>query len=970
VKKLFTDVDGKELMLFAHYPGPEENESGNALVGKSGKFIWKEFKRAGLVRDHFDIQHAVRCFPVDVVTSSYDANLKPRDPSAKETKCCAVHTQQAMGKSKAKQIVILGAATAKAVLQVRTLPPQKVFWSDLLNARVYLLDHPQFFIRGYATEERLAAFRETIDQIAKDRASDGSEFSDDYAYLKKQDYRLVLNEKQAWKAVNIIRQYAELGRRISLDIENRPDGTLTCVGLSPKAGLSFVCILSHKDQDPTDGEAVAAIVNEIVADPAIEKVLHYGVSDAEKYRESGIELKGYTHDTLLSEYLRFSDRKKYGLDEIADTRFTEFSGYKSIVGPEMVDYVQRSGRPVPVKILNGTAYEKYKWITSNQLFHIDALSLETLRLYNGADADLTKRIEISNKKHVPQNLLQLYIDLSFVLYRMEPNGPLFDYKQHAKLDVIYPARAHQQLQEVRAMIQKPDFNPNSPAQVYKVIYEDLELEYPFSKGKPDTRKGTMKMLGKQHPFPLKLIECRTTGKAKSTYVDGYKTVADFNGGKLRTTWRSTGTRTGRLSSGGDRGKAKTKVNLQNIHGDAWIQNMLVADERWRTVYKIIEKCIQSSQVVSGYVAYLDDFYAKQKSGVIAKDKQPVKPPADYKDECKRVGKRIVKWVRNNMPDLKIFFISDYGQVEVRVAAQMAGDKALMADCAGADIHTVVGVAMTGWDADRIRHDKAIRTITKNVHFGILFGIRRENLYDFVVAMTPPEMAGRITREQVYAAFDRYFKRYSGIRAFIDSQRAFGRANKYVQTLFGMKQHLNYDSQQSNDDFDEDEEDSEFEEFDPSSISNKRGASPDNQAVNGPVQGTAHQLMECALINCYRQPEKYKALGVPMMDVHDALYLRVNFLDLQEVYDKARYLLEHESLATVASDFPDIKWEVPIITEAEAGFRLGCKIDLKEGFDIGDFCVEWYKKCKKQLTEVDVAYAQSLEYLALNPSVVS
>jgi hypothetical protein len=253
-------------------------------------------------------------------------------------------------------------------------------------------------------------------------------------------------------------------------------------------------------------------------------------------------------------------------------------------------------------------------------------------------------------------------------------------------------------------------------------------------------------------------------------------------------------------------------------------------------------------------------------------------------------------------------------------------------------------------------------LVSNCHFGILFGIAKENLYDFVVAMSPPDMQGRITKEEIFAAYDRYFARYSGIARFIQRQRAFGQEHGYVTTLFGMKQALYYHQEVENNSSEDFYDDSEDDLTDADAVV-KRGASPDNQAINGPVQGTAHQLLTCGLVNCYRKPNRYRILCTPVMDVHDALYFNVRLLDLPEASTKGKYLLEKESLATLRKDFPDIDWTVPIVTEAEAGLRLGCKVELEDGFSLGKFCFDWYVKCREQEKALMKDFRKAEEYSA-------
>jgi DNA polymerase-1 len=305
-----------------------------------------------------------------------------------------------------------------------------------------------------------------------------------------------------------------------------------------------------------------------------------------------------------------------------------------------------------------------------------------------------------------------------------------------------------------------------------------------------------------------------------------------------------------------------------------------------------------------------------------------------------------------MDDLYTFIGLDYGQIEVRVVAQVSGDKQLIQDCLESDIHTTVGVTMTGWSPDQIRNDKKIRTLTKNIHFGIIFGQSEDGTVNYVRAVTPPEDLEKISEEMIREGFRRYHARYPGIRRLIDKQRAIAKEHKFVETIFGLRRPLIIEENSRNtaeDVIDVDEDEDEFFEEE---TSGKRKSYWGNICINSRIQGSAHQLMICAIVNLLRQAEKYKVLGVPSLEVHDFLGFRVRVLDLIEAYKQSRYLLEHESLNTVKKDFPHIKWRVPIVTEAEAGFRLGCQVGLEEGFSIGDWLIRWFLKAKKQEVELD------------------
>lgn len=967
IKKIKGTMRGRAIWIVAQSPGPEENNQGKELVGDSGEWLWEELAKVGIERKDCDIQNAMRCFPADITEGTYDTFLKMRNPSKEELHCCSLYTEEAAAQHQAKQILVFGQVAAKQLLKTRSLPQQKIFYSEQLHAKVYLLDHPSFFIRGYGAGARLNTFRKILDQVAADRdhLANGGEAPaayDYFSYLREQKYRLVTTLEQAQEAERIIRKYARKGRRIAVDIEadQFDDGyhVFAC-GFCPKPGLSFVFVWRHMElQDSEETAAVFAVAKRILEDGKIQKALHFGCSDdSELADREGVYMEGFTHDTNLSEYFRFSNNKAYGLDAISESRFPEFSGYKLVRVAEVMEAHRKEwqaanpDKKLPAVFRAGLEAQS-KYIDRNHLLHLRHLSLDTLRLYNGADCDLTKRIEISNNKHVPQALMSLYIDLSYLLRAMEDKGPRLDYDQHDKLAMLYPLQEKVLKQELRDILaeaaRKPankewanGFNPASPDQVKRALYKVLKLEFPFE-GKPNTQKMTLLTLGREHVWPNKELAWRKVSKAQGS-LQGYKRSADAHKGRLRTRWWATGTRTGRLSSGGEKNrKTSTLVNLQNIKKDPQVRNMCVADKQWRKFYKAAERIISQCPELLQYWEVCD-----KESAAAWKEHRAVKlvsPSQLVQEQIEWASRKLENWVRKNMPNLRTFLVMDYGQVEVRVAAQMANDKNLIADCQKSDIHTAVGVTMTGWDAERIKNDEATRTLTKNVHFGILFGISKKNLFAFVLAMSPMDMRGRITREQVEEAYDRYFERYSGIAAFIVSQRAFGKEHRYVETLFGMRQELNVTDDAENTDFLEDvEEDGDTK---------PRGSWWGNQAINGPVQGTAHQLMICALVNLVRQPEKYKILGIPPMEVHDALYFNVRVLDLVEAHNKGKYLLEKESLETVKSDFPDIKWKVPIVVDAKAGIRLGCQVKVSEKSTPGGFLLEWFRVCSKQMKDLD------------------
>jgi DNA polymerase-1 len=104
-----------------------------------------------------------------------------------------------------------------------------------------------------------------------------------------------------------------------------------------------------------------------------------------------------------------------------------------------------------------------------------------------------------------------------------------------------------------------EFNVNSPTQLAEILFDKLNLQAPFRRGRGRVRStaaDVLEDLAEQHAIPAKVIEYREVSKLKSTYVDSLPKLIHRETGRLHTSFSLTGTATGRLSS--------SDPNLQNI----------------------------------------------------------------------------------------------------------------------------------------------------------------------------------------------------------------------------------------------------------------------------------------------------------------------------------------------------------------------------------------------------------------------
>src|SRR5882724_64415 len=767
VKPIFGEVTGKKIFVWAQSPGPEENRYKNPetgelepkeLVGKSGQWLWNELKAVGIKREMCDIQNVVRCFPADYQDYEWPP-LKMRSPEKEEIKCCQKFTNEAVEKSKAKIHLVFGAVAHKALLGVEYKKARKVFYSPKLKGSVFLLDHPSYFLRsGFGgtgqnnnPSDRLKIFRRTLrdaSEVAKQEGPVGK-----YSYIKTRKYVPVESIKTAVEAYRAIK--AVRGTRIGVDCEHGYiDGIKTdlCWAFITKPGVGY-CYPTGVREIPRKVRRVATrLVKKILANPAIKKVFHHGSSDAEEARELlDAEVLGYDYDTEYAEYFANpvgGEGGGYGLEAIGDRRFPKFGGWKEIILPDAFkeDWLTKR-KLTPDKIKPSNYMKLYDAAKKENGLNYGQISWKKLWLRCLADADITKRIEITTKAKVNPPLMWLYKDSAFVLGRMEREGPLFDYQQLKQVRKLWPIRVASNLKAIRHLIKNPTFNPSSPPQISNLLFTKLDLEYPFE-GKPNTRKETLIAMAGLHPVIPMIRQYRIDKKVEGTYIDGFEACANINHGRLRTKWWLVGTSTGRLSSGGGKEKKtgdKSVVNLQNIHGDPALQNLLVSDPRWREVYKFWKQ----------YGPFTSD--------------------TDL----------------SLFDNFKVFLGFDFAQMELRFIAEQAGDEEyikMFMDPEN-DPHSMVGHALTGWPIEQIKTDDRIRRIVKAMHFGIVYGLKAPGLVANLAAQ-----GVTVTLREMEGYIEKYFQKYKGVRRWLDRQMKRVEELRYTEDVFGHRRPINVDEQ--------------------------------------------------------------------------------------------------------------------------------------------------------------------------------
>jgi DNA polymerase-1 len=200
---------------------------------------------------------------------------------------------------------------------------------------------------------------------------------------------------------------------------------------------------------------------------------------------------------------------------------------------------------------------------------------------------------------------------------------------------------------------------------------------------------------------------------------------------------------------------------------------------------------------------------------------------------------------------------DYSQIELRVMAALANDRAMIAAFrAGEDIHTATAAKVFEVSLAEVTGD--MRRTAKMVNFGIIFGISAFGL---------SQRLG-IPRGEAAAIIEAYFREYPAIREFMDRTVSQAREDGYVATLAGRRRSFP----------------------DLHSANQNLRANAERAAINTPIQGTAADMIKLAMVRIdellLRGPWRTRML----LQVHDELVFDLALAERDELVPQILQLM--------------------------------------------------------------------------------
>lgn len=201
---------------------------------------------------------------------------------------------------------------------------------------------------------------------------------------------------------------------------------------------------------------------------------------------------------------------------------------------------------------------------------------------------------------------------------------------------------------------------------------------------------------------------------------------------------------------------------------------------------------------------------------------------------------------------------DYSQVELRLAAEMAGIENLkQAFKDGRDIHAFTASEVFEVPMDEMTPD--IRYKAKAINFGIIYGISAWGLAKNL-DIDPGEAGDYIKK---------YFARYPELSHFMEAKKEEAREKGYVETLYGRKCTI-------------------------SGIQDKNGqirSFAERAAINAPIQGTAADIIKMAMIKVDQLIEDQGIEAKMLLQVHDELIFEVPEQKAEAVAKQVKKIME-------------------------------------------------------------------------------
>lgn len=587
------------------------------------------------------------------------------------------------------------------------------------------------------------------------------------------------------------------------------------------------------DEKQLDEDLVIEGLREVFANPDLTTVWHNAKFDIHFLRNEKIELEGVIHDTMLLHAL-LDENSRHTLKSLA-TNFIDSNAdkWEKMVDEWRSKFARTHKRP-------------------KATIHYGYLPLNIAVPYAASDTHYTwalyKRFlpMVAADPHLRVLYTQVEAKLLRVILHMEQWGACIDRNFLLQESPKMGEKMEELEKKIKSELNHPTVNVNSVQQIIPILQKKgVRLGKKSKKtGKPSLDREVLQKLAPRHPVCQYLLEYRDLKKQKSTYVDSLAEKAKIDD-KVHCTYNQN-VATGRMSG--------SSPNLMNIPGN-------------------------SDTTRSAFV-----------------------PPIRHACSCcgwtdDRVVK-LVKCPKCSFNELEIdddyfMLFVDYSQVEIRLTGHYSQDPILLEiyNKTFEDVHTRTMCELFG----KYSYDEAVkilssknhplhkevsqeRKVAKMVNFLIIYG---GGPYNLAAQISTPEHV--YTPEQCEIFINTYFKKFRGVKSWIDRAKKQVMEDRQLQNHFGRYRRL-----------------PELKDANRRMMMKSERWKIERalrQGVNYLIQGTCADLFKIALVRVYELLKDTKSRIV--MPIHDEIVMYMHRQDIK-------------ILPNIVESMEDFDFRVPIL----------------------------------------------------------
>ena len=607
-----------------------------------------------------------------------------------------------------------------------------------------------------------------------------------------------------------------------------PDFYPTCLSLSFQQGSSYVIPLYHFESKWTE-EELRFIFNllelHVFGNPDIIKVGQNTKFDMHVLAWCGVtQFRGPYHDVMLLSQL-YDEIMSHKLKDLVREFYSRFANYESDLGSK-------------------------NWAN---------IPLKTLAKYNALDSDLTLRLYwqfmdiflFQDDGRIYNMCRNLTFPATKVLFEMEENGMLID-----------KAFLTESIRKVEGMIAKQEVLMKDHAEVkrfeeYKTTVfrqmridelqkkhdEGLTIEYKSKQAKENQVKRTAAYLSEIQGLKTGTCDIEHYQVNFSSPAQLKELLFTKEGFDFKLPKKTYGLPED--STGAD--------NLDLIKDKTGFLEEL---QIYRQLNKICSTYLSSILEKLDNDHYIHTSFNQHiaRTGRLSSNKpnlQNIITRTDYKSVEEAVSLVKKSFI---VPQGYVFVAADYSQIELRIIAYLADEKAMLAAYnAGQDLHEITAANdrnLNLEDFQKLKETdlklyKQYRFEAKASNFGFIYLISPEGFKEYARTTYGINISVRDAQKKQEAFFKKYPKLSIYHKEYIGKARKFG----FVRTFFGRKIHLP----------------------DINSVNSGVKNHAERNSVNAPVQGTAGELTIFAMSILKNRLSKEVLI---INNVHDALYFYI------------------------------------------------------------------------------------------------